>query len=150
MIRIIAIAGLVAALASAPAWAGTDARYCRELEQRREQAEPDVMERQLISPDEAFCKADLIGLTDHQRRDIELLARESRSQRHVRSAELGHARRDLAQVLRQRPVSEPQARAALNRVLDAERAVKQANLTLMVRTTNVLTREQRATIMQHR
>ena len=123
-----------------------DDRYCREIAERP----ADDIEDALISPDLVFCNADSISLTTEQRRQIEALTNDTRHERRQREADLGHARRDFHQVLRTRPVSEAQALAALERVLIAERAIKRANLSLMLRTEAILTARQRAMLVERR
>ena len=91
-----------------------------------------------------------IGLTPEQKTYI----RDQVRQAQLRFTELQWQMEDAAEALRslleKDRVEEPQALAALERVLDAERQIKTAQITLMVRIKNRLTPEQQVKLRELR
>jgi len=104
----------------------------------------------LVPPELVMQNQKAIGLTPEQKTYI----RDQIRQAQLRFTELQWQMEDAAEALRtlleKDRVDEPQALAALERVLDAERQIKTAQITLMVRIKNRLTPEQQVKLRELR
>jgi len=104
----------------------------------------------LLPPELVMRHQQAIGLTSEQKTYI----RDQVRQAQLRFTELQWQLEDAAEALRtlleKDRVDEPQALNALERVLDAERQIKTAQITLMVRIKNRLTPEQQTKLRELR
>jgi|SRR5271165_4824888 len=106
---------------------------------------PDPIRDALLPPDFVMDHQQELGLSDAQRKAI--LADVQAAQEHfLRSQrQIEAATSKLVDILRQSRIDQAKALAQMDAVLDLEREIKHAQLTLMIQVKNELTPEQQAT-----
>jgi len=106
---------------------------------------PDPFRDVLIPPDFVMNHQQELGLSDAQRNAIQADA-QSAQEHFVRAQrQLEAAVAKLVDMLRQSRVDQAKALAQMDAVLDLEREIKHAQLSLMIQVKNELTPEQQAT-----
>jgi len=88
-------------------------------------------------------KAADVGLTDEQRDAIRDAVENSHQQSSEKQMTLQAAVETLGEILQEYKIEEPKAIEGLDSVVDAERAVKQLHLQMLVQVNNILTESQR-------
>ncbi len=108
-------------------------------------APPDPVRDALLPPDFVMDHQQELGLSDAQKKAI--IADVQAAQEHfVRShQQIEAATAKLVDILSQSKIDQAKALAQMDAVLDVEREIKHAQLTLMVEVKNELTAEQQAT-----
>lgn len=106
---------------------------------------PDPFRDVLIPPDVVMSHQQELGLSDAQRTEIQsdVLIAQGHFMRW--QGQLAAATAKLVDILRRSPVDQTKALAQMDAVLDLERDVKHAQLTLMIQLKNALTPQQQAT-----
>jgi len=102
----------------------------------------------LIPPDVVMNHQQALGLTDAQKQAIQADAQAAQARFTHVQWQLSAATEKLADLLKQPHVDQSKALAQLDAVLDLERQMKHAQLTLMIQVKNELTPEQQATARQ--
>jgi len=110
----------------------------------------DPLSRHLVPPSLIMEKADEIGLSDEQRRTVQRAAEHAHQQATEKKAPLEKAMQALAAELAKDKIDADTARAILDDMLDAERAMKQLQLELLIGANNALTAQQRKTLQKMR
>jgi Spy/CpxP family protein refolding chaperone len=108
-------------------------------------AHPDPLADLLFSPDLILARQNAIGLTDAQKSYLHEEMLKSQSRFTDLQWQLQSAMEGLSGLLKQPKADEAQVAGQLDKVLAAEREIKLAQITLLVRIKNNLTLEQ-----QHR
>ena len=111
-------------------------------------AQEDPISQHLVPPQVIMQKAADLGLTDEQRDAIRDAIDKAHQQSSEKQSALQAAVEALGEVLRKHKIDEPKAIEGLDFVVDAERAVKQLHLQMLVQVNNVLTEGQRNTLRQ--
>jgi len=99
----------------------------------------------LIAPDVVMAHQEALGLDAAQKSAIQTDMLEAQQRFTSAQWKLNAATEKLAGTLRQSRVDSNKAQAELDAVLDLEREIKHAQLTLMIQVKNQLTAEQQAT-----
>src|SRR3989442_3279429 len=114
----------------------------------QEPPQPDVIDDRMFPPELLVQRGDEIGLTDAQMKT----AREEVDKAQTRFAELqqrlGRETRSMGELLKQDRPREEAVLAQLDKVLDVEREMKKAQVSLVLRLGNGLTAEQRAKLRE--
>jgi len=117
---------------------------------RAQQPGPDPFAGNLFSPELVMQHQQEIGLTDQQRATITAEITKAQQRATEVAWKLQKELADLAALTKQDPVDEQAVLQVLERVLNAERDVKRAQVLLLVRIKNTLTPEQRARLKEFR
>jgi len=113
------------------------------------QAQDPIVEN-LFAPDQVLANQKAIGLDDAQRNYVRAEVLKAQTRFTELQFQLQDAMESLVTLLKQNPVDETQVMAQLDKVLNAEREVKRAQIALMVRIKNKLTPEQQSRLRQLR
>lgn len=109
---------------------------------------PDPLTEHLFPPDLIMHNADEINLTDEQREQVEAEMRKA----HERFEEMQAKREKLLEetgaLLKKERIDESAALAQLEKVLNQERELRRAHLSLMIALKNKLTREQQTKLAE--
>ncbi len=105
---------------------------------------PDPVGQALFPPELVMQHQQALGITATQRTTITTAIGKTQSQMLEFQWDMQSATQKLAELLSATPVDETAALAQVDRVLSLEREVKRAQLSLLIRIKNVLTREQQA------
>jgi Spy/CpxP family protein refolding chaperone len=116
--------------------------------QRAQGADP--IAENLFPPDQVLSNQKAIQLDDSQKLYIRGEVLKAQSRFTELQFQLQDAMEALTAILKQEPVDESQALAQLDKVLNAEREIKRAQIGLMVRIKNKLTPEQQSKLRQLR
>jgi Spy/CpxP family protein refolding chaperone len=108
-------------------------------------ARPDPLADSLFSPDLIMARQNEIGLSDAQKTYLRAETLKSQTRFTELQWQLQDAMEGLTGLLKQTKADEAEVTAQLDKVLSAEREIKRAQITLLVRIKNNLTTEQ-----QHR
>ena len=111
---------------------------------------PDPIGENLYPPDLVLANQKAIGLDDAQKSFVRSEVLKAQTRFTELQFQLQDAMESLAGLLKQSPVDEGQVLTQLDKVLNAEREVKRAQIALMVRIKNKLTAEQQAKLRQLR
>lgn len=111
---------------------------------------PDPIAENLFPPDQVLANQQAIQLDDSQKNYIRGEVLKAQSRFTELQFQLQDAMEALLAVLKQDPVDESRALVQLDKVLNAEREIKRAQIALMVRIKNKLTPEQQARLRQLR
>ena len=103
----------------------------------------DPLSQHLVPPQVIMQKAADVGLTDEQRDAIRDAVENSHQQSSEKQMTLQAAVETLGEILQEYKIEEPKAIEGLDSVVDAERAVKQLHLQMLVQVNNILTESQR-------
>jgi Spy/CpxP family protein refolding chaperone len=109
---------------------------------------PDPIGAALIPPEVVMAHQQELGLSDAQRNAIQTDAEGAQQRFMPAQWRLAAAGEKLAEMLKQSHVDQAKALAQLDAVLNLEREIKHAQLTLMIEVKNVLTPQQQATARQ--
>jgi Spy/CpxP family protein refolding chaperone len=112
---------------------------------RAQTASPDPIRDALIPPEVVMSHQQELGLSDAQRAAIESDVLIAQGHFIRWQTQLAAATAKLVDILRQSRIDQTKALAQMDAVLDLERQVKHAQLTLMVQIKNELTPQQQAT-----
>ncbi len=110
----------------------------------------DPIAENLFPPDLVMAHQKAIGLDETQRNFIRAEVLRAQTRFTELQWQLQDNMETLVGMLKQNPVDEAQVLAQLEKVLSAEREIKRAQITLMVRIKNKLTPEQQAHLRQLR
>ncbi|HKZ53459.1 MAG TPA: periplasmic heavy metal sensor [Candidatus Acidoferrales bacterium] len=110
----------------------------------------DPLADALFPPELVMANQRAIGLDADQKTYLRQEIAEAQSRFITLQWDLQDAMETLHNLLTQEQVNEPQVLAQLDKVLDAERRIKRAQMTLMVRIKNKLTPEQQAHLRELR
>ena len=110
----------------------------------------DPVGENLFPPDLVLANQKAIGLDETQKALVRAEVLKAQTRFTELQFQLQDAMEMLVGVLKQNPVDETQVLAQLDKVLNAEREVKRAQIALMVRIKNKLTGEQQARLQQLR
>ncbi len=113
-------------------------------------AHPDPVGESLFPPDLVMAHEKEIGLDQAQKNFLRSEILKAQSRFTELQWQLQDNMETLVGLLKQNTVDETQAVAQLDRVLNSEREIKRAQITLMVRIKNKLTSEQQARLRQLR
>ena len=105
---------------------------------------PDPVGQALFPPELVMKYQQALGITAPQRATITAAIGKTQGQMLNVQWDMQGATQKLADLLNASPVDETAALAQVDRVLNLEREVKRAQLSLVIRIKNVLTREQQA------
>jgi Spy/CpxP family protein refolding chaperone len=108
-------------------------------------ASPDPIRDALIPPDVVMSHQQELGLSDAQRAAIQSDVLIAQGHFIRWQVQLSAATSKLVDILRENRVDQTKALAQMDAVLDLERQVKHAQLTLMIQVKNELTSQQQAT-----
>lgn len=108
----------------------------------------DPMGDALIPPDVVMAHQQALGLSDAQKNAIQASAQSAQQRFTHVQFQLAAATEKLVQMLKQNQVDQSKALAQLDAVLNLEREMKHAQLTLMIQVKNELTPEQQAMARQ--
>jgi Spy/CpxP family protein refolding chaperone len=111
---------------------------------------PDPIAENLFPPDQVLSNQKAIGLDDAQRNYVRSEVLKAQTRFTELQFQLQDAMESLVGLLKQNPADEAQVMAQLDKVLNAEREVKRAQIALMVRLKNKLTPEQQTRLRQFR
>lgn len=111
---------------------------------------PDPIAENLFPPDVVMAHQKAIGLDETQRSFIRAEVLRAQTRFTELQWQLQDNMETMVGMLKQNPVDEAQVLAQLEKVLNAEREIKRAQITLMVRIKNKLTTEQQARLRQLR
>jgi Spy/CpxP family protein refolding chaperone len=111
---------------------------------------PDPVGEAVFPPELILRHAQAIGLSAEQRAFVREQVRQAQQRFLDLQFQLEDARDALVGVLQQNQVNEAQALGQLERILDFERQIKTAQITLMIRLKNKLTPEQQARLRELR
>ena len=111
---------------------------------------PDPIAENLFPPDLVLSNQKAIGLEDTQRNFVRSEVLKAQTRFTELQFQLQDAMENLTGLLKQNPADETQVLAQLDKVLNAEREIKRAQITLMVHIKNKLTPEQQARLRQLR
>lgn len=126
------IAAALVLLFALPAWG------------RAQTPPPDPVGQALFPPELVMQHQQALGITANQRAAITAAIQKTQNQMLEVQWDMQSATQKLAELLSATPVDETAALAQVDRVLNLERGVKRAQLSLMIRIKNALTREQQA------
>jgi Spy/CpxP family protein refolding chaperone len=110
----------------------------------------DPIAENLFPPDLVLSNQKAIGLEEAQKTFVRSEVLKAQTRFTELQFQLQDAMETLTGLLKQNPVDEAQVLAQLDKVLNAEREVKRAQIALMVRIKNKLTPEQQARLRQLR
>ena len=102
-------------------------------------AQDDPLAKFLIPPGFIMEKADTIGLTEEQRSVIREAAEQAHEKNSGKTPAMKEAIEGLGKELQKEGIDEEAAKTKLDTLLDAERALKQVHLQLLIVANNVLT-----------
>jgi Spy/CpxP family protein refolding chaperone len=105
---------------------------------------PDPVGQALFPPEIVMQHQQALGITANQRAAITAAIQKTQNRMLEVQWDMQSATQKLAELLGATPVDETAALAQVDRVLNLERGVKRAQLSLMIRIKNALTREQQA------
>lgn len=105
---------------------------------------PDPVGQALFPPELVMQHQQALGITATQRATITAAIGKTQGQMLEFQWDMQSATQKLAELLNATPVDESAALAQVDRVLSLEREVKRAQLSLVIRIKNALTREQQA------
>lgn len=111
-------------------------------------AQEDPLSEHLVPPQVVMQKAVEVGITDEQRDAIRDAIDKAHEQSSEKQMALQVAVEALGQILHNHKIDEPKAIEGLDIVVDAERAVKQLHLQMLIQVNNILTATQRNTLRQ--
>lgn len=111
---------------------------------------PDPIAENLFPPDLVLSNQKAIGLDDTQKNYVRAEVLKAQTRFTELQFQLQDAMEALTGLLKQNPADEAQVLAQLDKVLNAEREVKHAQIALMVRIKNKLTTDQQARLRQLR
>lgn len=114
------------------------------------QQPPDPIAENVFPPELVLQHQDAIALTDSQREAIRNEIKSTQGRFLDLQWSLQGEVSKLATLLKPARVDEPKAVTQLGKVLDAEREVKRAQITLLVRIKNILTPEQQTKLAESR
>lgn len=126
------IAAALVLLIALPAWGSADT------------PPPDPVGQALFPPELVMQHQQALGITATQRATIIAAIEKTQSRMLEFQWDMQGATQKLAELLNATPVDETAALAQVDRVLSLEREVKRAQLSLVIRIKNALTREQQA------
>ena len=109
-------------------------------------AQEDPLSEFLIPPPLIMQRAEEIGLSDDQRTTVQQSVERAHEQGAERTPILKEAVESLRRELEVNEIDEAIARKKLDKLLDAERAMKHIHLQMLVQANNVLTKEQRSAL----
>jgi Spy/CpxP family protein refolding chaperone len=113
-------------------------------------AAPDDIARYLFAPELVFKYREAIGLDDAQSKGLKELVQKAQSKFLDLQWDMQAESGKLAQLLRSSRIDETAAVAQVEKVLDLEREVKKAQVSLLVRIKNLLTPAQQDKLVELR
>tara|TARA_R110002073_G_scaffold304298_1_gene473015 strand:- start:210 stop:1058 length:849 start_codon:yes stop_codon:yes gene_type:complete len=111
-------------------------------------AQQDPLQHYLVPPHIIMRKADDVGLTEEQRRKIQEAVQQAHKRNEGKSPALSSAVESLGESLKLDKIPMDSAKEKLDSVVDAERVVKHIHLEMLISVNNILTTEQRTTLLK--